>query len=70
MAGVPGPAYRMAEDVEDIASAAAALGLPVVVKPLWTGSSGARLCRDAEEIAERTRTCWAGRTFGGMRGGS
>lgn len=53
-AGIPGPAYRMAEDVEDVASAAAALGLPVVVKPLWTGSCGPRLCRDAEEIAEHT----------------
>jgi biotin carboxylase len=54
-AGVPVPTFRMALNAEDVDSAVAAIGLPVIVKPtVGIGSSGVRLCRDAEEIAEHT----------------
>jgi len=54
-AGVPVPDYRVAVDAEGVQSAAAAIGLPVIIKPaVGIGSSGVRLCRDAEEIAEHT----------------
>ncbi|WP_018099433.1 ATP-grasp domain-containing protein [Sinorhizobium meliloti] len=52
-AGVPIPAYRLAANATEIESAAAEIGLPVIVKPaLGSGSSGVRLCRNADELAE------------------
>lgn len=55
-AGVPVPAYRLAANATEIETSASALGWPVVVKPSeGSGSSGVRLCRDADELAEHTR---------------
>ncbi|WP_202324177.1 MULTISPECIES: ATP-grasp domain-containing protein [unclassified Mesorhizobium] len=52
-AGVPVPAYRLAATAMDIESAAAEIGLPVVVKPaVGTGSVGVRLCRSRNELSE------------------
>ncbi|MDX8529056.1 acetyl-CoA carboxylase biotin carboxylase subunit family protein [Mesorhizobium sp. MSK_1335] len=54
-AGVPVPAYRVATNATDVASSAAAIGLPVVVKPaVGSGSTGVRLCRSLDELAEHT----------------
>ncbi|CAH2406782.1 ATP-grasp domain-containing protein [Mesorhizobium ventifaucium] len=55
-AGLPIPAYRLATNATDVESAAAEIGLPVILKPVvGSGSSGVRLCRDVEELAEHTR---------------
>ncbi|KLK89981.1 hypothetical protein AA309_28300 [Microvirga vignae] len=54
-AGVPVPAYRLAENATEVESCVAELGLPVVLKPaVGNGSSGVRLCRDEDEVAEHT----------------
>ncbi|TSE13977.1 hypothetical protein C1D09_001115, partial [Mesorhizobium intechi] len=54
-AGVPIPAYRVATDATDIRGSAAEIGLPVILKPaLGSGSSGVRLCRNFDEVAEQT----------------
>ncbi|WP_082908189.1 ATP-grasp domain-containing protein [Bradyrhizobium neotropicale] len=54
-AGVPIPAYRLALDATEVESAAAEIGLPVIVKPaVGDGSYGVRLCRDVDELAEHT----------------
>ncbi len=54
-AGVPIPAYRLAANATEIESAAAEIGLPVIVKPaLGSGSSGVRLCRNADELAKHS----------------
>ncbi|MDA9431816.1 ATP-grasp domain-containing protein [Bradyrhizobium sp. CCBAU 51627] len=54
-AGVPVPAYRLAANATDVESAAAEIGLPVVLKPaVGRGSSGVRLCRNVEELAQHT----------------
>ncbi|MER9457351.1 acetyl-CoA carboxylase biotin carboxylase subunit family protein [Mesorhizobium sp. M0478] len=54
-AGVPIPAYRLAADATEVESSAAEIGLPVIVKPaVGSGSSGVRLCRNADELAEHT----------------
>ncbi|RWA60760.1 acetyl-CoA carboxylase biotin carboxylase subunit family protein [Mesorhizobium sp.] len=54
-AGVPVPAYRLAANAMEIESSAAKLGWPVILKPSeGSGSSGVRLCRDANELAEHT----------------
>lgn len=55
-AGVPTPAYRLAANAADVASAAAEIGLPVIVKPATGsgGSKGVRLCQNANELAEHT----------------
>ncbi|RUV06018.1 MULTISPECIES: acetyl-CoA carboxylase biotin carboxylase subunit family protein [unclassified Mesorhizobium] len=54
-ARVPIPAYRLVENATDVERAAAEIGLPVVVKPaVGIGSSGVRLCRNLEEVAEHT----------------
>lgn len=54
-AGLPVPVYRMATNATEVESAAAEIGLPVILKPaVGAGSSGVRLCRDAEELAEHT----------------
>ncbi|RVP14331.1 ATP-grasp domain-containing protein [Sinorhizobium meliloti] len=55
-AGVPIPAYRVATNATEVDSAAAEIGLPVVLKPVvGIGSSGVRLCRTVYEVAEHTR---------------
>ncbi|MER9070913.1 acetyl-CoA carboxylase biotin carboxylase subunit family protein [Mesorhizobium sp. M0902] len=54
-AGVPIPAYRLATNPTDVERSAAEIGLPVVLKPaVGTGSSGVRLCRNVDELAEHT----------------
>ncbi|MER9370580.1 acetyl-CoA carboxylase biotin carboxylase subunit family protein [Mesorhizobium sp. M0518] len=54
-AGVPIPAYRLAANAKDVESAAAEIGLPVILKPaVGSGSSGVRLCRNVDELAEHT----------------
>ncbi|MER9977445.1 acetyl-CoA carboxylase biotin carboxylase subunit family protein [Mesorhizobium sp. M0085] len=54
-AGVPVPAYRVAANATEIEGFAAEIGLPVIVKPaVGIGSSGVRLCRDLDELAEHT----------------
>ncbi|MER8671467.1 acetyl-CoA carboxylase biotin carboxylase subunit family protein [Mesorhizobium sp. M1156] len=54
-AGIPMPAYRLASDLTEVESAAAEIGLPVVVKPAaGSGSRGVRLCRTVNELAEHT----------------
>ncbi|RWB93758.1 MULTISPECIES: acetyl-CoA carboxylase biotin carboxylase subunit family protein [unclassified Mesorhizobium] len=54
-AGVPIPAYRLAATATDVESAAAEIGLPVVLKPaVGNGSMGVRLCRNVDELAEHT----------------
>ncbi|RWM38711.1 acetyl-CoA carboxylase biotin carboxylase subunit family protein [Mesorhizobium sp.] len=54
-AGVPIPAYRLATNATDVESSAADIGLPVILKPVvGIGSSGVRLCRNADEVAEHT----------------
>ncbi|MDW9782986.1 ATP-grasp domain-containing protein [Sinorhizobium meliloti] len=60
-AGVPVPAYRVAASSADVESAAADIGLPVVIKPVvGSGSSGVRLCRTVDEVTEH-----AGHLLGG-----
>ncbi|CAN7763800.1 ATP-grasp domain-containing protein [Mesorhizobium sp. LjNodule214] len=52
-AGIPIPAYRLAANAAEIESAAADIGLPVVLKPvLGSGSIGVRLCRSVDELTE------------------
>ncbi|PBB58166.1 MULTISPECIES: acetyl-CoA carboxylase biotin carboxylase subunit family protein [Mesorhizobium] len=52
---VPMPAYRVAANAIEVESSAMEIGLPVIVKPAeGSGSSGVRLCRDADELAEHT----------------
>ncbi|RWC26290.1 MAG: ATP-grasp domain-containing protein [Mesorhizobium sp.] len=54
-AGVPQPAYRLAADASEVESAAADIGLPVIVKPaVGNGSTGVRLCRNVDELGEHT----------------
>ncbi|MGO4139513.1 ATP-grasp domain-containing protein [Rhizobium anhuiense] len=54
-AGVPVPAYRLAVNATEVESAAAEIGLPVIVKPtVGIGSSGVQLCRDVDELVEHT----------------
>ncbi|RWJ39479.1 acetyl-CoA carboxylase biotin carboxylase subunit family protein [Mesorhizobium sp.] len=54
-AGVPVPVYRLAANATRVESAAADIGLPVIVKPaIGSGSMGVRLCRNANELAEHT----------------
>ncbi|MER8428309.1 acetyl-CoA carboxylase biotin carboxylase subunit family protein [Mesorhizobium sp. M1403] len=54
-AGVPRPACHLAANATEVKSSAAEIGLPVVVKPaVGSGSSGVRLCRNADELTEHT----------------
>ncbi|MEX2746511.1 acetyl-CoA carboxylase biotin carboxylase subunit family protein, partial [Rhizobium mongolense] len=54
-AGVPVPAYRLAVNATDVENSAAEIGLPVILKPVvGIGSSGVRLCRNVDELAEHT----------------
>ena len=50
-AGVPGPAFAAAHTPDAAVTAAARIGLPVVVKPVaGSGSIGTRLCRRTDEV--------------------
>ncbi|APO69833.1 biotin carboxylase-like ATP-grasp domain-containing protein (plasmid) [Rhizobium gallicum] len=61
-AGVPMPSYRLAANATDVKSSAAEVGFPVIVKPaVGSGSSGVRLCRNADELAEHTTYLLGGR---------
>ncbi|MER8417798.1 acetyl-CoA carboxylase biotin carboxylase subunit family protein [Mesorhizobium sp. M1329] len=52
-AGIQVPSYRLATNAADIESSAAEIGLPVILKPaVGVGSSGVRLCRNVDELAE------------------
>ncbi|MDX8480126.1 acetyl-CoA carboxylase biotin carboxylase subunit family protein [Mesorhizobium sp. VK24D] len=54
-AGVPVPAFRSAANATEVERSAAEIGLPVVLKPaVGIGSSGVRLCRNVNELAEHT----------------
>ncbi|MDX8496500.1 acetyl-CoA carboxylase biotin carboxylase subunit family protein [Mesorhizobium sp. VK22B] len=54
-AGVPIPAYRLATHLTCVQSAAAEIGLPVILKPaVGAGSRGVRLCCNVGELAEHT----------------
>lgn len=61
-AGVPIPTYRLATNVTDVESAAAEIGLPVILKPaVGAGSRGVRLCCNVDELAEHTAYLLGGR---------
>ncbi|MES0039696.1 acetyl-CoA carboxylase biotin carboxylase subunit family protein [Mesorhizobium sp. M0046] len=61
-AGVPIPAYRLAENATDTESAAAEIGLPVILKPAaGSGSRGVRLCRNVDELAEHATYLLSGK---------
>ncbi|MER8665566.1 acetyl-CoA carboxylase biotin carboxylase subunit family protein [Mesorhizobium sp. M1148] len=61
-AGVPVPAYRLAANATAAESSAAEIGLPVILKPaVGSGSSGVRLCRNLDELAEHTRYLLGGK---------
>lgn len=54
-AGVPIPAYRLAANATEVERSAAEIGLPVILKPaVGSGSTGVRLCRNLDELAEHT----------------
>lgn len=62
--GVPIPSYRLAANAAEVKSAAEEIGLPVVLKPaVGAGSSGVRLCRDFDELAEHTTYLLGGKHF-------
>ncbi len=55
-AGVPIPDYRVATNGTEVKSAAAEIGLPVILKPVvGIGSSGVRLCRTVDDVTQHTR---------------
>ncbi|RWM09950.1 MAG: ATP-grasp domain-containing protein [Mesorhizobium sp.] len=61
-AGVPVPAYRVAANATEVESAAADIGLPVVLKPaVGTGSNGVRLCGNVDELVEHTTHLFGGK---------
>ncbi|RUU33281.1 ATP-grasp domain-containing protein [Mesorhizobium sp. M6A.T.Ce.TU.002.03.1.1] len=61
-AGVPGPAYRVAVNATEVERFAAEIGLPVILKPAFgMGSSGVRLCRNVDELAEYTTDLLGGK---------
>lgn len=54
-AGISVPTYSLASSAADVASSAAEIGFPVIIKPtVGIGSSGVRLCRDVDELTEHT----------------
>ncbi|MER8634403.1 acetyl-CoA carboxylase biotin carboxylase subunit family protein [Mesorhizobium opportunistum] len=54
-AGIPIPVYRLATNAVDVESSAAEIGLPIILKPaVGVGSTGVRLCRNVDELAEHT----------------
>ncbi|WP_095090764.1 ATP-grasp domain-containing protein [Mesorhizobium sophorae] len=61
-AGVSVPSYRLATNAVDIESSAAEIGLPVILKPaVGVGSSGVRLCRNFDELAEHATYLFCGK---------
>ncbi|RWK79842.1 MAG: ATP-grasp domain-containing protein [Mesorhizobium sp.] len=61
-AGVPIPAYRLAATATEAETAAAEIGLPVVLKPaVGSGSIGVRLCRNLDELAQHTNYLFGGK---------
>ncbi|UIJ82298.1 ATP-grasp domain-containing protein [Rhizobium leguminosarum] len=55
-AGVPIPDFRVATNAAEVESAAAEIGLPVVIKPVvGSGSSGVQMCGTIDEVAEHAR---------------
>ncbi|MGR9236911.1 ATP-grasp domain-containing protein (plasmid) [Rhizobium leguminosarum] len=61
-AGVPIPDFRVATNAAEVESAAAEIGLPVVIKPVvGSGSSGVQMCRTIDEVAKHTRHLLGGR---------
>lgn len=51
-AGLAAPIFRSADNVDEALEAAAATGLPAVIKPVTgSGSAGVRLCRTLDEVA-------------------
>ncbi|MER8714279.1 acetyl-CoA carboxylase biotin carboxylase subunit family protein [Mesorhizobium sp. M1295] len=61
-AGIPIPAYRLAANSAHVQSSAAEIGWPVVLKPaVGAGSTGVRLCRNADEVAEHTNYLLGGK---------
>ncbi|MGZ2386094.1 ATP-grasp domain-containing protein [Rhizobium brockwellii] len=64
-AGVPIPDFRVASNAAEVESAAAEIGLPVVIKPVvGSGSSGVQLCRTIDEVAEHARHLLSERNLG------
>ncbi|EJC80694.1 biotin carboxylase [Rhizobium leguminosarum bv. trifolii WSM2297] len=54
-AAMPVPIYGLAADAADVNDLVAKIGLPVVLKPaVGNGSTGVRLCRDVDEVAQHT----------------
>jgi argininosuccinate lyase len=54
--GVGCPSFRLAESVEEAVAAAAEIGFPVVLKPVYgSGSVGVKLCERAETVAAHAR---------------
>ncbi|MBX4917496.1 MULTISPECIES: ATP-grasp domain-containing protein [Rhizobium] len=54
-ADLPIPAFRLAANATEVESAAAEIGLPVILKPAeGSGSCGVQLCRDMDELVEHT----------------
>ncbi|MBY3143160.1 ATP-grasp domain-containing protein [Rhizobium laguerreae] len=54
-AELPVPAFRVAANSTEVKSAAAEIGLPVILKPAeGSGSYGVKLCRDMDELVEHT----------------
>ncbi|MER8817130.1 acetyl-CoA carboxylase biotin carboxylase subunit family protein [Mesorhizobium sp. M0965] len=62
-AGIPMPAYQLATDATDVERSAAEIGLPVILKPAVYsgGSTGVRLCRSLDELAEHTNYLLGGK---------
>ncbi|MDF3218618.1 ATP-grasp domain-containing protein [Mesorhizobium sp. M7A.F.Ca.CA.001.09.2.1] len=64
-AGIPIPAYRVAANAAEVEGFAAEIGLPVILKPtIGRGSSGVRLCRNVDELAEHTAHLLSGKHIG------
>ncbi|MER8814120.1 ATP-grasp domain-containing protein [Mesorhizobium sp. M0965] len=56
-AGVSVPAYHMAANAMEVERFANALGVPVVVK--GSGSTGAKLCRNVDDLAAHSAILWS-----------
>ncbi|AIC29965.1 biotin carboxylase protein (plasmid) [Rhizobium etli bv. mimosae str. IE4771] len=60
-AGIPVPAFRVAADMREVESAAAEIGLPVILKPAeGSGSRGVRLCRNFRDLSEHASNLFDG----------
>lgn len=66
-AGLPGPAFAAARSPQDAVSAAAAVGYPVVVKPVsGSGSIGVRRCTEESAVAAAAGSILAGTAGTGL----